>query len=133
MKVWCVDHSSAFSSLISTNLYLTEEEAEEKYNELPENCYRKKYIVTDIWGWTARNFKAVLDSELRKIDSFKDVGAVKEKIEDVAKDVGITSCVVLITKLNHNETEDYYIINVSWIYDGLLYTSNNIFTERTDG
>ncbi len=52
-KVWVV--GSAFpGGNIHSSLFLTEEEAREKYASIPSHWFREIYRTWDIWGWTER-------------------------------------------------------------------------------
>lgn len=50
--VWCVDYG--WDSSIHSDLYLTDEEAKERYDGLPSDWYRKMYMVEDIWNFVER-------------------------------------------------------------------------------
>lgn len=55
-KVWCVASGSSTygSGLVHRSLFLTEEEARERFDEIPDGYYKKMYQTWDIWGFTER-------------------------------------------------------------------------------
>lgn len=55
-KVWVVEYgSSTFGSgLVHSSLYLTEEEAKERFDSIPEGSYKAVYETWDIWNFTER-------------------------------------------------------------------------------
>jgi hypothetical protein len=57
-KVWVVN-SAFFGGSIYSALFLTEEEARERYDSIPCNCFREIYRTWDIWGWTERKAKGI--------------------------------------------------------------------------
>lgn len=59
-KVWVVE--SAFSNgTIHSELFMTEPEAQTRYDAIPESWYRNKYRTWDIWGWTERQMQKEFD------------------------------------------------------------------------
>lgn len=55
-KVWCVASGSSTygSGMVHYSLFLTEEEAKERFNKIPNGYYKKMYRTWDIWNFTKR-------------------------------------------------------------------------------
>lgn len=77
--IWCVDYGFSTGSMIHSQLFLTENGADNFYNSMEHIPYRKKYQTRDIWGfreWKLANDNGKagfvaneLTSLLRKIDN----------------------------------------------------------------
>lgn len=65
--VWCVDYANPLAYHISSELFLTEEDAQAFFDERPngEGWYKKMYPVEDIWNFTEKQelFKALEEAK----------------------------------------------------------------------
>lgn len=119
MKIWCVDYSG-LSHTISSTLFFTKAEAENRYDSLPNaDCYKKMYQVTDIWGWCGRHFDEVILEVLSSRDDgdgsiyiFRLVSELKEAAKHC--------------KLEHFNVDGFwvndqeFVLSVAWMSEGKL-------------
>lgn len=124
MKIWCVDYS-ALSWHISSDLYLTKEEAQCRYDSLSDNCYRKMYQVEDIWGWCARNFCRVVEEIVASRDSgdgFYYVRDLDDELRAVAAHCKVEEfdVSVMCAESGNDKLLKPYFISVAWYHDGEL-------------
>ena len=120
MKIWCVDYSG-LSHTISSTLFFTKAEAENRYDSLPNTgCYKKIYQVEDIWGWCGRHFYEVVLEVLSSRDTGNDAvyifGLVNELKEAAAH-----------CKLEHFSVDGFwaneqeFVLSVAWMSENKLH------------
>ena len=126
MKIWCVDYSG-LGHTISSTLFFTKAEAQNRYDTLPDtDCYKKMYQVNDIWGWCGRHFNEVILEVLNSRDDGDDViyifGLVNE-LKEAAE-----HC-----KLEHFHIEGFWVnryefaLNIAWFHEGQLHMDTRHF------
>ena len=131
MKIWCVDYSG-LSHTISSTLFFTKAEAENRYDSLPNtDCYKKMYQVEDIWGWCGRHFDEVILEVLNSRDDGDDsiyiFGLVNE-LKEAAAHCKLEHCSIDGFWVNENE----FCLSVAWFHDGKLHHSTRHFDARDD-
>ena len=126
MKIWCVDYSG-LSHTISSTLFFTKAEAENRYDSLPNtNCYKKMYQVEDIWGWCGRHFDQVILEVLNSRDNGDDsiyiYGLVNE-LKEAAAHCKLEQFSVDAFWLNGYE----FLLSIAWVSNGELHHSTRSF------
>lgn len=126
MKIWCVDYSG-FSHTISSTLFFTKAEAENRYDALPNvGCYKKMYQVTDIWGWCGRHFNEVILEVLNSRDNGDDAIYIFGLVNELRE--AAEHC-----KLEHFRVEGFWVnryefaLNIAWFHEGQLHMDNRHF------
>ena len=119
MKIWCVDWSG-LSYSISSDLFFTKQEAEERYNTIHSSCYRKMYQVEDIWGWCARHFDQVILEVLGSRDNgnnFTYIYGLVNELKEAANHCGLKMFNVdaFWTK------DDGFVLSIAWVSKGELF------------
>ena len=131
MKIWCVDYSG-FGHTISSTLFFTKAEAENRYDSLPNtDCYKKMYQVNDIWGWCGRHFDEVILEVLNSRDDGDDsiyiYGLVNE-LREAAEHCGLEQISIDAFWVNRYE----FCLSIAWLHDGHLHHNTRIFDARDD-
>ena len=121
MKIWCVDYSG-LSHTISSTLFFTKAEAENRYDSLPNTgCYKKMYQVEDIWGWCARHFTQVIYEIIASRDNgdnYTYIYGIADEVREAAKHCGVEQCSVDAFWADGN---DKFVLSVAWLQDGKLF------------
>ena len=128
MKIWCVDYSG-LGHTISSTLFFTKAEAENRYDTLPHaDCYKKMYQVNDIWGWCGRHFNEVIFEVLNSRDDGDDSIYIYGLVNELRE--AAEHC-----KLEHFRIDGFWVneyefaLNIAWFHEGQLHMD----THRFDG
>ena len=126
MKIWCVDYSG-LSHTISSTLFFTKAEAENRYDSLPNSdCYKKMYQVNDIWGWCGRHFNEVILEVLNSRDNGDGAIYIYGLVNELRE--AAEHC-----KLEHFRIEGFWVngyefaLNIAWFHEGQLYMDTRHF------
>ena len=129
MKIWCVDHAG-LSWNIRSDLYFTKEEAQAAYDKYDiDGFYRKMYMVEDIWGWCARNFRRVVNEIVALRDSgdnFHYIYGLVEELRETAAHCGVEqfSADLVWGDVSWETEWDTCFMSVAWYHDGKLEHMN---------
>ena len=126
-KIWCVDVGGVFDGRISSQLFLTEAQADEYRRERAHMSYVKMYAVKDIWHFRERNLQSVVDmawDELREAPTIMDCASGFEKL---FSELDLDDWSVKFEQVPYG-----YMISTAAVYRGKLFHSVNYFPAIKD-
>ena len=119
MKIWCVDCYN-FSNICNSRLFFSKMEAQNYFDSLCKNNYRKMYQVEDIWHWCAGHFNQVIFEVLASRDNgdnFTYIYGLVEELKEAAAHCGLKQF-----NIDGFWTKDSsFVLSVAWVNNGNLF------------